>query len=1173
VNLPPSPYRGLSAFGEAELDALFFFGRERETELIAANLLASRLTILYGASGVGKTSILRAGVAREVRALPEAPLVVVFDAWGVDANDKLAAALAGEAGIEPLPTVVETVEAVAREADVYLVLDQIEELFLYERRDDERSVIGQLPDLVVRPGLRAHLTLGVREDALAQLDVLKTRIPGLLANRLRLDHLDREAARQAIAGPIARWNELGGTPVELEPRLVDVVLDEVAAGRVAVGGGGRGVTQTSGVERVETPYLQLVMERIWEVERGDGSGSLRADTLGRLGGAGRIVRDHLDEALEALSERDQAAAARMFDHLVTPSGTKISHTVSDLAEFAEASTAEVQPVLDRLTTTRILRSGGDGAGRRYEIFHDVLADAVLEWRTRWYAQRIAELARRDAERRRRNALVVAGIALAGLAVMTIVAIFALGQRHQAVVQRREARSQARAARSSERLARARALIATAASQLDTTPQQSLVLALRAARLEETPEVGDALREALARAPLRLVLPADGGRQAKAVFSPDDKLVLAAGKDGNARLFDAGTGRLARSLHHGGPVTDVAFAGNRVLTASSDGTARLWTMRGAPIRTLHHGSPVAAVAASGDLIATAGGPLVRIWRGGRQIGRLDVPGARLISFTPDGRELAVGGGDRSTRVFAVPSGRPLFTVPQNARVTSVTFSPAGDVLATTSADKTTGLWDARTGKQIHLLHGHRGPVLDAAFSTLGKLLVTTSDDDEAIVWNVANGTKVAVLFGHTNAVETAAFSPDATHVVTASDDHDARVWETAGGHARTILRGHGAPVLAASFDSSGTRVITASSDGTARVWDPGTGNALTLLGRHRGPILAESTDVRGSLVVTAGADHTARIWRPGHRGAVHALHHPAAVLAASFNPDASLVVTACADGRARVWRVASGALVTRLGRARDAVTQASFSPDGSMIVTGDADGLVRLWRPSGGAPLKTLRHRGAVTAASFSADSRLLLTASHDQTARIWRVRDWRLLHSLPHHGRVVSAAFSPSSRLAVTSSSDGTATIWNVASGRPVRVLPVHGGSNTSAVFSPNGRLVLTAGRDQDARLWDVATGVALRALRAHVAAAGGASFSLDGRWIVTAGVAGASVWETSTGMPLLLLHGHRGPLTGALFTRGDRIVTTGSDDTVRYYRCLLCGPTPQIVRLAKAREAALRGG
>src|SRR5262249_28623703 len=81
VRLPDSPFRGLSAFGESELDALFFFGRERETGLVAANLVASRLTVLYGPSGVGKTSILRAGVSRQLRALPEQPVVVVFDSW------------------------------------------------------------------------------------------------------------------------------------------------------------------------------------------------------------------------------------------------------------------------------------------------------------------------------------------------------------------------------------------------------------------------------------------------------------------------------------------------------------------------------------------------------------------------------------------------------------------------------------------------------------------------------------------------------------------------------------------------------------------------------------------------------------------------------------------------------------------------------------------------------------------------------------------------------------------------------------------------------------------------------------------------------------------------------------------------------------------------------------
>ena len=636
---------------------------------------------------MGKTSILRAGVARELRALPEKPVVVVFDAWKVDANEALASAVALEAGIEPLATVVETVEAAARAADVYVVLDQIEELFLDEDRDDPRSVTHQLPELVARPGLRAHFALGVREDALAQLDVLKTQIPGLLANRLRLDHLDLRAARQAIGGPITRWNELGGAPMELEDALVEHVLNEVAAGRLAVGGGGRGALQATSNGRVETPYLQLVMERLWEVERSEGSGTLRAATLARLGGAARIVRDHLEDALETLSEPQKEAAARMFDHLVTPSGTKISHGVRDLAQFADATSQELQPVLGRLSELRILRSGGadgDGVDRRYEIFHDVLADAVLEWWTRWYAQRVAESARRDAERRRRHALIVAGIALAGLAVMSVVAIFAIGQRHEAISQRRQARDLALKAKGEARLAQARALIATALSQLDTSPQQSLENALGAARIEQIDEVGDVLRQALVRAPLRLILPSHGGAHANAVFSPDGRLVLTSGEDGKARLFDARTGRLVHRLPHHSAVTAVAFGrgGSLAGTAGADGTARIWqTASGRLLRTLHHGSPVSSLSFSnsGDRVVTAGGRDVRVWqtRTGRRIRDIQVgSGAHSASLSPDGRAVVVVGRDRFARVYAVPDGRLLFQVPHRAVVTSAVFSPKG-----------------------------------------------------------------------------------------------------------------------------------------------------------------------------------------------------------------------------------------------------------------------------------------------------------------------------------------------------------------------------------------------------------------------------------------------------------------------------------------------------------------
>src|SRR5437773_5619696 len=127
---PASPYKGLAPFEDSELDELLFFGRERDRTVIAANLVAARLTVLYGPTGVGKSSVLRAGVARDLRALPEEPLVVVHDAWAEDPIGSLTEAIATAANVEPA-SLADTVEvAAALHGDVYLLFDQLEAYFV-----------------------------------------------------------------------------------------------------------------------------------------------------------------------------------------------------------------------------------------------------------------------------------------------------------------------------------------------------------------------------------------------------------------------------------------------------------------------------------------------------------------------------------------------------------------------------------------------------------------------------------------------------------------------------------------------------------------------------------------------------------------------------------------------------------------------------------------------------------------------------------------------------------------------------------------------------------------------------------------------------------------------------------------------------------------------------------
>ena len=426
------PYKGLMPYDEA--DAPFFFGREAEAEIITANLMASRLTLLYGPSGVGKSSVLRAGRrappslpcsgephraghprvrGRRLQRVARRPDHVPFCRGGERGGLLLPRADANPAKGSLVDTFRFWSERI--EGDLIIILDQFEEYFLYHSQEDgEGTFAVEFPRAVNRQDLRTSFLISVREDALAKLDRFKGRIPSLFENYLRIDHLDRAAARSAIELPIAEYNRLHKGDASIEPALVEAILDQIKTGQVMLGAAGRGVVDGANESRIETPYLQLVMTRLWDEEaEASPTPFLRLATLERLGGAERIVRTHLDTTMSTLPPDEQDASARIFRYLVTPSGTKIAHAASDLAEYAQISPSFLEPILEKLSSTgvRILRPVApplDQPGLpRYEIFHDVLAGAIVDWRARYVrapgARRGREAAHRVRETPRRGA--------------------------------------------------------------------------------------------------------------------------------------------------------------------------------------------------------------------------------------------------------------------------------------------------------------------------------------------------------------------------------------------------------------------------------------------------------------------------------------------------------------------------------------------------------------------------------------------------------------------------------------------------------------------------------------------------------------------------------------------------------------------------------------------------
>ncbi len=612
---PRSPYKGLMPY--AEEDAPYFFGRETERDLIVSNLLSARLTLLYGPSGVGKSSVLYAGAARQLRELTRRNLedfgapefvVVVFGSWNGDPEAGLLAEIRAkveEAIGEPLPAprepgLVAALDLWTRHfgGELLLVLDQFEEYFLYHGHEEGGgAVAAALPRILSHRGrgpadaeetipqpLRVNVMLSFREDALAQLDFFKGRIPNLFDNYLRLDYLTVDKARAAIVEPIEQYNELETPPepIRIEPGLVDAVLEEVLTGKVVLGEAGRGTLagrskSPAGGAKIETPFLQLVMTRLWEREIQLGSTVLRKNTLLKdLGGAMAIIRSHLDHALDALSTQEKAVAARIFHYLVTPSGAKISHAPSDLAGYAGVPVEQVAHVLNKMNSghERILRqvpAPSPEQEARYEIYHDKLAPAILSWRARYLRHRKA----------RRNRLVAGGLAT----VLLVLGGYGMAR----VLADANKRVDAVAAR---------------ADSVETVTRDQLVLAQQSAATNESPDgrytvtvaadgrlrvldlasatppsdpsvVGPAQGEATRP----MMLPAPPGERVTATaFDPSGRVLATGNATGGVRLWTFPALRPLLVLPgQGAAVTNIVFdrTGRLCAAAAADTTVRVW----------------------------------------------------------------------------------------------------------------------------------------------------------------------------------------------------------------------------------------------------------------------------------------------------------------------------------------------------------------------------------------------------------------------------------------------------------------------------------------------------------------------------------------------------------------------------------------------------------------------
>ncbi|EMD24673.1 nSTAND1 domain-containing NTPase [Amycolatopsis azurea] len=1085
------PYLGLAAFQTS--DAARFFGRERLVAELTGKLAERRLVGVFGASGSGKSSVLRAGLA----AASERPVVLRTP------------------GEHPLE---EDLDAEGR----LLIVDQFEEVYTLCRDQTEREKFVDTLLALAGDDHGTRVVLGVRADFYGHLCRHAGLVEALTDAQVMVGPMTADELRTAIVEPAVRAG------CRVEAALVTTLVAD-ATGQPAM--------------------LPLVSHALLETWRRRQGITLTSAAYEAAGGILNAIAQTA-EAVYTDLEPDRQSVVRQIFLRLTALGEGTEDTKRRLNRRELDDDPATTEVLERLADARLLVLDRDGV----EIAHEALIRSWPRLRD-WLAEdreghrlhrQLAEATDLWESLDRDKGSLYRGTRLGLAAEWAVREPDALSARERRFLEAgldAEAEETAVGRKRTRRLRRlvallhvllilaAVAIVYAVDAENTATDERNVALARKAVVDAKTlRESNPALSTQLSLAAYRL---------APIQETHDGLLASMAAPFATRMTFDPGD-------------VTIVLSGQLMITSDSYRATQVWSIadsrRPALLSTLPGSGEIRGpLAFSRDgraLATTTRDHAVRLWdltEPRRPVRKADVTGHQdtllSVDFSPDGRALVTGSADRTVRLTDVAdlgAPKPLGGIPAEQLERAV-FSPDGKLLAVTNTNWTAELWDVTTPsapRKRSVLSGHQDLQLTPSWSPDGKRLLTTSWDRTAKLWDVADPAVPRPLTTlNTPAVVWAAgFSPSGRLVVTAGDDQAVRLWDVTG-PAKELppLSGHTNAIWWAAFSPDGKTIVSTSADRTVRLQDVGELALASSAGWNAGLFTEQ-----GRILVTAGDD--VRLWAMDDLRAPRQLAKlpgPATVTAVALSPDRRSLALAAHDGAGvagtfvlQRWDISDPAAPRLLASTEVKPTYSlAFSPDGKTFASGHDDGPIQLWDV--GDPTRFAAPRvlpvgdGTVWSLAFTPDGRTLVASQGlDASAvTLWDVTDPQrpgLVSTLrPDGGALFKMALSPDGHTIAAGSSDRNVYLWDIADrAHAVRLAKL--GGNPEGVghlaFGPTGR-ELAASAFRTVRVWDLAdprNPVESAQLTGFAATVNSLAFRDDGHTLAI-GSSGVQLWQTDT--------------------------------------------------------------